>query len=427
MAFTADGCLRRPPLKICLKPKMDQQLPLFSPAALTVSELTRYLRQLMEDDKFLQDIWVYGEISNFKRHTSGHIYLTLKDSEASLHAVIWRNIAERIKLPLQDGMAIEARGYISIYERDGQYQLYINMIRPAGEGRLFQEFLRLKERLAVEGWFDLERKRPLPQRPQKIGIVTSPTGAALQDMLNTLRQRYPLAEVVVAPCLVQGLEAPEDIVRALQDINRLEKPDVIILARGGGSLEDLWAFNDERVVQAVANSPAPEISGVGHETDFTLADFAADQRAPTPTGAAVMATPNKAELIAEIQTLCNRLNHHFEMILENETSNLKAVIHRLARVSPLWKTQNELQRLDQFVWRAERAMQHQLDIRRARWSGIEKQLQTLNPLDVLQRGFAIVSKSDGTLVRSCGDVEIHDELNIRLSDGQISARVTQKG
>ncbi len=405
---------------------MEQQSPLFLPAALTVSELTRYLRQLMENDELLQDIWVYGEISNFKRHTSGHIYLTLKDSEASLRAVIWRNIAERIKLPLQDGMAVEAHGYISIYERDGQYQLYINMIRAAGEGRLFQEFLRLKERLAAEGWFDEERKRPLPQRPHKIGIVTSPTGAALQDMLNTLSQRYPLAEVVIAPCLVQGLEAPDDIVRALRNINRLEQPDVIILARGGGSLEDLWAFNDERVVQAVVKSAAPVVSGIGHDTDFTLADFAADQRAPTPTGAAVMATPDKTELMTEIETLCHRLNQYLETTIENEKSSLSALSHRLGRVSPLWKTQNEFQRLDQIMWRIERAIQHQLDIRRTRWSGVEKQLQTLNPLDILQRGFAIVTKTDGTLVRNCSDVEIDEELNIRLSDGQIGARVTQK-
>lgn len=405
---------------------MEQQPPLFSQGAWTVSELTRYLRQLMESDDFLQDIWVYGEISNFKRHTSGHIYLTLKDGEASLRAVIWRNIAERIKLPLRDGMAVEAHGYISIYERDGQYQLYINILRPAGEGRLFQEFLRLKERLAAEGWFAAERKRPLPERPRKIGIVTSPTGAALQDMLNTLRQRYSLAEVVIAPCLVQGPEAPEDIVRALNDLNRLEQPDVIILARGGGSLEDLWAFNDERVVQAIADSPAPVISGVGHETDFTLADFAADQRAPTPTGAAVLATPHKTELITEIDHLASRMDSFFETYLENQKHHLGAISHRLARISPLWKTRNELQRLDQLMWRAERAIQHQLDIRNTRRSGIEKQLQNLNPLGILQRGFAIIHKTDGSLVRSRSDVALDDELNIRLSDGHIGARVTQK-
>lgn len=405
---------------------MEQQPSLFLQSAWTVSELTRYLRQLMESDDLLQNIWVYGEISNFKRHTSGHIYLTLKDGEASLRAVIWRNIAERIRLPLQDGMAVEAHGYISIYERDGQYQLYINILRPAGEGRLFQEFLRLKERLTAEGWFEAERKRPIPERPHKIGIVTSPTGAALQDMLNTLRQRYPLAEVVITPCLVQGLEAPEDIVRALNNLNRLEQPDVIILARGGGSLEDLWAFNDERVVQAIATSPAPVISGIGHETDFTLADFAADQRAPTPTGAAALAVPHKTELIAEIEHLSSRLYRSLETHLENQKHHLEAISHRLGRVSPLWKTRNELQRLDQLMGRAERAIQHQLDIRNTRRAGIEKQLQNLNPLGILQRGFAIISKTDGTPVRSRKNVALDDDLNIRLSDGHIGARVTQK-
>lgn len=257
------------------------QPELFRPSSLTVSQLTLYLRELLESDPVLMDVWVEGEISNLSRPSSGHIYFTLKDAAAALRCVIWRTTATRLRVDLQNGLAVAAHGRISLYERDGTYQLYIDQLRPAGEGWLYQEFMRLKARLEEEGLFAPERKRPLPEWPARIGIVTSPTGAALQDMLNTLRRRFPLAEVILAPCAVQGDEAPPEIVRALEQLNRLSPaPDVILLARGGGSLEDLWAFNDERVVRAVAASVVPVITGVGHETDFTLSDFAADQRAP---------------------------------------------------------------------------------------------------------------------------------------------------
>ena len=257
----------------------------------TVTDLTRYLRQLLEADSSLQGVWVQGEISNLSRPSSGHIYFTLKDSGASLRCVMWRNEAARLRFAPQDGMAIEAHGSISIYEAGGQYQLYADILRPLGEGALYQEFLRLKALLEAEGLFDPARKRSIPEFPRRIGIVTSPTGAALRDMLNTLRRRLPLAEVILAPTPVQGDEAPPGIVAALRSLNRVAAPDVILLARGGGSIEDLWAFNDERVVRAVTESAAPVITGVGHETDFTLADFAADLRAPTPTAAAELATP----------------------------------------------------------------------------------------------------------------------------------------
>jgi exodeoxyribonuclease VII large subunit len=259
-----------------------EALPLFPPQARSVSDVTRYLRDLFDSDDILRDVWVQGEISNFTRAASGHIYMTLKDAGAALRCVIWRTTAQRLQVAMQNGLAVEAHGAISIYERDGAYQLYIDALRPAGEGLLYQEFLRLKARLEAEGLFDEARKRPIPTFPRRIGLVTSPTGAALQDMLNTLRHRYPLAEVILAPSAVQGLEAPAELVRAIGALNRGTPPDVIILARGGGSLEDLWAFNDESVVRAVASSQAPIITGVGHETDFTLADFAADLRAPTP-------------------------------------------------------------------------------------------------------------------------------------------------
>src|SRR5512142_1875184 len=230
---------------------MDQ-LPLFQNPPLSVTEVTRYLRILLDSDEVLRDVWVRGEISNFSRPTSGHLYFTLKDSGAALKCVVWRSTALRLRFGMQNGLAVEAHGAISIYERDGQYQLYVDAVRPAGEGLLFQEFLRLKNRLEAEGLFDPERKRPIPERPARIGIVTSPTGAALQDMLNTLRARYPLAEVILAPCAVQGESAPGEIVRALNGLCEIAILDVIIVSRGVGALEDLWAFNDEHVVRAIA-------------------------------------------------------------------------------------------------------------------------------------------------------------------------------
>jgi exodeoxyribonuclease VII large subunit len=266
------------------------QPSLFASVQWTVSRLTQHLRQVIESDPQLQDVWVRGELSNVSRPASGHLYFTLKDAGASLRGVMWKLDAARLKFPLRDGMEVEAHGRIGIYEVSGQVQLYADVLRPVGEGALYAEFLRLKSLLEAEGLFDLSRKRGLPELPRRIGIVTSSTGAALRDMLNTLRRRLPFVDVILAPSPVQGADAPPALVAALQKLNRFQ-PDVILIARGGGSIEDLWAFNDERVVRAVAASQAPVISGVGHETDFTLTDFAADLRAPTPTAAAELATP----------------------------------------------------------------------------------------------------------------------------------------
>ncbi|HNB51361.1 MAG TPA: exodeoxyribonuclease VII large subunit, partial [Anaerolineales bacterium] len=264
-----------------------------APPTWSVTDLTRYMREMMESDHNLRDIWISGEISNVSTPKSGHLYFTLKDANASLKCVMWKPQVMRLRFLPREGDAIEVHGAISVYEQAGQYQLYADVIRQTGEGVLYQEFMRLKARLEMEGLFDESRKRPLPAWPRRIGLITSPTGAALQDMLNTLRRRFPLVEVILAPTAVQGVEAPPGIVRCLRTLNQwTPAPDLIIVARGGGSIEDLWCFNDETVVRAVAASAIPVISGVGHETDFTLTDFAADLRAPTPTAAAELATPN---------------------------------------------------------------------------------------------------------------------------------------
>jgi exodeoxyribonuclease VII large subunit len=391
--------------------------------AVSVSDITRYMRTLMESDEVLQDVWVQGEISNLARPVSGHVYFSVKDENASLKCVIWKSNALRLRVALQNGMAVEAHGYISVYEPAGQYQLYVDTLRPAGEGYLYQEFLKLKARLEAEGLFAPERKRPIPARPRRIGIVTSATGAALQDMLNTLRNRYPLAEVVLAPAAVQGSEAPSELVAALRALNAYGDVDVILIGRGGGSLEDLWAFNDERVVRAVAASRVPVIAGVGHETDFTLTDFAADVRAPTPTGAAVEATPDIADLKLELQASQNRLADALQERLGYEQSALQGLAHRLSGVSPLRAIQSDRQRLDDLWLRLGRGLGHSLSLRRARLTGVEERLRSLNPQAVLQRGYAVVRRADGMVVTRTGQVQIGEELNVRVSDGQIDTRV----
>jgi len=405
-------------------PNPPDQLNLFAPLSYSVSQFTRYLRQLLESDPQLQDVWVTGEVSNLARPGSGHVYFTLKDESAALRCVIWRSAAARIRMTIQNGQAVEAHGAISIYERDGNYQLYVTALRPAGEGLLYQEFLRLKARLEEEGLFDEERKRPLPERPRRIGIVTSPTGAALQDMLNTLRSRYPLVEVVLAPAAVQGEEAPPQIVQALLALNRLiPAPDVILVGRGGGSLEDLWAFNDERVVRAIARSQVPVVTGIGHETDFTLADFAADRRAPTPTGAAVLATPERSELEEELITTRSRLDAALFGQLNTYRSRFDELSFRLGRLSPTWRIQNDRQRLDQLNQAAGRAILHRLQLLRMAELGLGQRLANLNPVAVLQRGYAVVSLEDGSLVRSVQQVYPGLAVTVRVVDGKFEAEV----
>lgn len=390
----------------------------------TVTNLTRHLRHLFEEDPDLQGIWVEGEISNLSRPASGHVYFTLKDAGASLRCVMWKTEAARLRLALQDGMAIEAHGSLGIYEVTGQYQLYADSIRPLGEGVLFQEFLRLKALLEAEGLFEARRKRAIPASPRRIGIVTSRTGAALRDMLNTLRRRMPLAEVVLAPTPVQGEEAPLKIVEALRDLNRVVQPEVILLARGGGSIEDLWAFNDERVVRAVSESQAPVITGVGHETDFTLADFAADLRAPTPTAAAELATPVTAlELHQGLVDRSLSLTESMEILIDQKRILLEGLKSGLRLSSPLRSVQTERQRVDDISRRGHAAQAHRLELAETRMIGLENRLAALSPLAVLKRGYSVVTKNK-KVIMSKHQVKDGDGLRVRVQDGEFSARVS---
>ncbi|RIK30213.1 MAG: exodeoxyribonuclease VII large subunit [Anaerolineae bacterium] len=387
------------------------------PQTYTVSKLTFLIRKLLEENESLQDVWVQGEISNLSRPASGHVYFTLKDSNAALKSVMWKTSAARLNLSLRDGMEVEVHGRIGVYEPQGQYQLYADQIRPVGEGALYQEFMRLKAQLEAEGLFDSERKRPIPELPRRIGLVTSATGAALRDILNTLRRRLPLVEVLLAPSPVQGVEAPPALVKAIQSLN-YQLPDVIILARGGGSIEDLWAFNDERVVRAVAASKTPIISGVGHETDFTLCDFAADLRAPTPTAAAELATPiTIQDLAATITNLQSLVSAHTLNIISEKRSSLSSLTSQLRYLSPARLIQSESQRVDELSRRASSAAFNRIILESKQLEGTRKRLESLSPLAVLGRGYAVVTrKSDGGVVSRVAQAS--DEMNVRVSDGE---------
>lgn len=400
------------------------QPALFSTTQWTVSALTRHVRDALESDTRLQDLWVEGEISNSSRPSSGHLYFTLKDAGAALRCVMWRSNAARLDLALQDGMAVAAHGRIGVYEVGGQYQLYVDRLIPSGEGALYQEFLRLRAELTVEGLFEAERKRSIPERPLRIGVVTSQTGAAFRDVLNTLKRRMPLVEVILASASVQGEESPAQLVQAMRKLNWLTpRPEVILLVRGGGSIEDLWAFNHPEVVRAVAASEAPVICGVGHETDFTLADLAADLRAPTPTAAAELATPiTGAELREKIAAGGVRLADAFRAMLEANRDRIAGAAKELRYYSPERRILSDRQRLDEFGRRLHAAQVHRLALHRSQTDGWRRRLLALSPVEVLKRGYAVVTRQEnGEVIRRVRQAQ--NGIRIRVADGSFDAEV----
>lgn len=401
---------------------MQQPLFDFSPRVLSVSAINAYIRRKLEADLTLQDLWLEGEISNWKPASSGHIYFTLKDAGASLRCVVWRSQAGLLSyLPRREGEAVLAHGRVSVYEAGGNYQFYVDDLQPAGQGALYAQFERIKARLAAEGLFDADLKQPLPLFPQKIGLVTSPTGAALRDILNVLRRRYPLAQVVLAPAQVQGETAPLQLVAALGLLIG-QKVDVIILARGGGSLEDLWAFNDEGLARAIAACPIPVISGIGHETDFTIADFVADVRAPTPSAAAELATPDRLELKRTLYEQQLALAGAVQEQINSARREVRQQEWALARVSPQAALDNYRQRVDSLAARSGRSLQHQLALQQERVKTLLARLETLNPHQTLARGYAIVQK--GPLVITQTDqVNPGDALMVKVKDGEFETIV----
>jgi exodeoxyribonuclease VII large subunit len=391
----------------------------------SVTDLNRYVRQALEGDYRLQDLWIAGEVSNVSRPASGHLYFTLKDSQASVRCVMWRPEVARLVFQPQEGQALEVHGHVSVYEAGGQYQLYADALRLAGEGDLFRQFLRLKAKLEAEGLFDEERKRPLPPFPKRIGIVTSPSAAALRDVLNVLRRRFPLAEVVLSPTPVQGAEAIPGIVSALEAFRHVGPPDVILLVRGGGSAEDLAAFNDEAVARAIAASRVPVVTGVGHETDFTIADFVADRRAPTPSAAAEIVTPDRGELALDVAALRRGLADYMIQRLQILRGDLDDLQHRLGLASPRGALANARQRLDDLLQRAEVVIHHKLELHRAGLVGMLHTLAAVGPASVLTRGYAIVKRlADDHVVRSVQEVVAGTDLIVRVADGTFGASVS---
>ena len=392
---------------------------------LSVTDLTSYIRELVDSDMVLGDVWVQGEVSNWSRAASGHCYWTLREGDSQIRAVCFRHHAARqTELPT-NGQAVLTHGRVSFWEGSGQIQLYVDLVRPAGIGLLHAQIEALKQRLEMEGLFDEGRKRAIPSSPRRIGIVTSPTGAALQDILSVFARRWPMCEIVVAPALVQGDGAPASLVEALFNLYDLEL-DLILVARGGGSIEDLWAFNDESVVRAVFASPVPVITGVGHETDTTVVDFVADLRAPTPSAAAELATPDIVEWQAALRELRERLAGAMQDRLDDALTVLDDRSARLRRLAPWARLADGRLRADEIEARLQRAIGHRLALQSRELSGLRARLTALSPRATLQRGYAIVRRPDGSVVLRAADVDAGDSLMLEVRDGVIAAQVHEQ-
>lgn len=428
----------------------------------TVTDLTAHISALFETDENLRDIWVTAEVSSWKKAGSGHIYFSLKDSGAVIDAVMWRGNAYRHTWLPATGDQVLAHGYVGVYPERGRYQFYADELRPAGRGQLYARFEALKEKLAAEGLFDQDRKREIPDVPRRLGVVTSPGAAALQDVLRTLAQRWPLAEVILFPTQVQGADAPGQIAAALAAANRFpegtgptdglapelaglplllegerngraaavgaggslegERLDTILLVRGGGSIEDLWAFNEERVAYAIAGCEKPVVAGIGHETDFTIADFTADERAPTPTAAAVAATPDGQEILQGLRQIHLQLLRDGASCVADGRLAWDALRLRLQRIAPLRQIDLALQRLDEAELRLQRAVALTLRRRRERLASGTARLESLNSSNVLSRGYSIVQRADGSIVTMPEQVATGERLLVSAAGGKYAVR-----
>lgn len=439
------------------------------PRIYSIKELNKYIRMKLESDSLLGDLWLRGEISNFTHHSSGHMYFTLKDKDSRLKCIMFASHNARLPFIPREGAKVIARGNISVYERDGNYQFYVTAMQPDGIGSLYLAYEQLKTKLDQEGLFAASRKRAIPQFPKAIGVITSPTGAAVRDIITTLQRRFPLIPVYVHPVLVQGTQAASSIVRAIEAMNRFGECDVLIVGRGGGSLEELWAFNEETVARSIAASGIPIISAVGHETDFTIADFVADLRAATPTAAAELAVPHIAELRQQnerirqrlVQAIClhvrrdkerlertrrspfflhprkylldqaqrlDRLREQLQQrtlrVAEREQARLSGLRTVLASHHPGERTALAAKRLQGASRQLEQAMSNQLKQRRLKLHGAIRQLDALSPLKVMARGYSLVyDRDEQRLIKSVSEASEGDIIKIRMSDGQLACNV----
>ena len=379
----------------------------------TVSQINSYVKKILDHNIILNNVWVKGEISNYKRHSSGHLYITLKDEGGVLKAVMFRGSALTLAFEPSDGMKVLARGRISVYEAGGSYQLYIEEMIPEGVGELYIAYEQLKKQLQDEGLFDEAHKKEIPRFPERVGVVTAPTGAAVRDIINVITRRYPMAEIVIYPAQVQGAGAAESIVRAIEYFNATGEVDTLIVGRGGGSIEDLWAFNEEITARAIYASEIPIISAVGHETDFTIADFVADLRAPTPSAAAEIAVPSVIELRNRIDADHNRISQN----IAGRIQSSRLLLKRFKMRTPQDRIDEYNLRVDSLVKSAENSLKMKAMSLRRQFSEHADKLDALSPLQTLSRGYSIPTKEDGSVIRSADEMQSGMEFTLRLKDG----------
>ena len=391
----------------------------------TVSQINNYIKALLEQVSVIQSVWIKGEISNFKLHSSGHIYLTLKDNNSVLKAVMFRGAASKLNFKPKDGMMVLALGRIAVYEAGGQYQLYIEAMEQEGTGDLYAQFEELKRKLGEEGMFNEEHKKPIPRFPSSIGIATSPTGAAIRDMINVIKRRCPMVKIIIYPCLVQGDGASKTIVEAIEYFNTKKLVDVIIIGRGGGSIEDLWAFNEESTARAAYNSEIPVISAVGHETDFTISDFASDLRAPTPSAAAELAVPDILELKNQLDTSCARMAALLKQKIDAPKKQLEFLSVKTSKTNfekYLLDLEQDTDRLSESLIKT---FTNKIDLEQKRFEREAGKLSALSPLSVFERGYCSLSK-ENKLVSDIKNVEIGDIVTLRLKGGELDCSVTER-
>ncbi len=391
---------------------------------MTVTELNEYVKMSLEANPVLGDIFIKGEISNFTNHyKTGHLYFTVKDETSNLKAVMFRSSALKLQFRPENGMKVIVHGRVAAFVRDGQYQLYADSMQPDGVGALYIAYEQLKAKLEAEGLFASERKRPLPKIPSRIGIITAPTGAAIRDMINVSGRRFPMAELVLYPALVQGPDAPPQLIAGLNYFSKTQSVDVIIIGRGGGSIEDLWAFNDEGVARAVAACTVPVISAVGHETDFTICDFVADKRAPTPSAAAEIALPEVTELRRKLNNITTHNNLILSRGFESRRRALENLSSRRALRDPRMITDEKRMLTVSLADKLYSASRSMLDASRMKFLASAVKLDALNPLAILSRGYFAMFDGDGKVIKSVGDTSVGQTVYMRASDGKITAKV----
>ena len=394
----------------------------------TVSKINRYIKKLFENDYTLQDVWILGEISNFKLHSSGHMYFVLKDKESQIRCVMFRGNNYTLRFMPEDGMKVKVRGDVSVYEKRGEYQLYVKEIIEAGKGELYLAFERLKTKLKNEGLFSEEIKKKLPLVPHNIAVITSPTGAAIRDVITISLRRFSNLSILVVPSLVQGAFAAQEIAKKIDFLNRHFKYlDFIIIGRGGGSLEELWAFNEEILARSIYNSKIPIVSAVGHETDFTISDFVADLRAPTPSAAAEMTIPDKNNLVNNLSLLKSKITRAVKRSFEVKTENLNSVSKSLKYQGPENRINQYYQYIDEFNARLNSRIKHQVELYKERLKKDSQRLDSLSPRAVIERGYSICRKITGNeIIRRLEQIEVGTRIEVIISDGKILSKVEKK-